>query len=306
MTDGGKCTFTISSDQKLAVDKEEMRYITGTFNDWKKQFMQNAAGWVYTIELEAGAEFKFRNEWGDWLGANELTCEQLGTLVTSADDGNFKIVEAGNYTFRVDDSVLEITTVQTPHNITIAQDIENGTVTASHTQAVAGETITLTAAPAQGYVLDVFTVMAGETAIEVAGNTFVMPNQDVTVSATFKLFVPAGQFKLVTRLDQLEAGKQILIAGGNENEGVYVMNTTGTNNRRATRINETGELPSYIDYVEGYNALILGTLGNYFTFYEIGTSGYIQPANNNKNQIKSAELCDNALAEITLSNGEFA
>lgn len=303
MTDGGKCTFTISSDQKLAVDKEEMRYITGSFNGWKKQFMQNAAGWVYTIELEVGAEFKFRNEWGDWLGTNELSCEQLGTLVTSADGGNFKIVEAGNYTFRVDGSVLEVTTVQTPHNITIAQGIENGTVTASHTQAVAGETITLTAAPAQGYVLDAFAVMAGETAIEVVGNTFVMPDQDVTVSATFKEFVLASYFKLVTNINELDGGKQILFAGVNDDD-VYVMSAPAANGNNMTAqavVNPTSTPPSFLSYTDGYKVFSLGEFGDNYTFYDVETQKYLRATSSTSNRMGLGDLDDNATASIGLN-----
>ncbi len=322
----GTNDFVISSDMKLTVNRDAQLYMKGSYSNdnWTTKTPLTAietGGWTLTMEMEANTQFGFIDEWenrkggnGYWIYQNEHqyngenVSSDMGKELTLGSDGNFVMVDAGNYTFDINSALttLVVDLVPVAHNVIVAQDIENGTVTVDKETAIAGDVVTVTATPADGYIPDAITVMAGETAIEVAGNTFVMPNQDVTVSATFKLFVPAGQFKLVTRLDQLEAGKQILIAGVNENEGVYVMNTTGTNNRRATRINETGELPTYIDYVEGYNALILGTLGNYFTFYEIGTSGYIQPANNNKNQIKSAELCDNALAEITLTNGEFA
>lgn len=108
MTDGGNCTFTISSDLKLTVDKEKYLYITGTFNDWAKKPMQNAAGWIITQEYTAGDEFKFRNEWGDWFGAVELSCAQLDNLVTSTDDGNFKFVESGQYTLAVNNAVTSL------------------------------------------------------------------------------------------------------------------------------------------------------------------------------------------------------
>ena len=47
--------------------------------------------------------------------------------------------------------------------------------------------MTLTITPAEGYELDALTVVAGETAVEVAeDNTFTMPAAAVTVTATFK------------------------------------------------------------------------------------------------------------------------
>ena len=72
--------------------------------------------------------------------------------------------------------------------VNIADGIENGTVKVSQAQAFTGDVVTVTATPAEGYELDAITVKgADESAIEVsAENTFVMPAQAVTVSATFK------------------------------------------------------------------------------------------------------------------------
>ena len=74
--------------------------------------------------------------------------------------------------------------IQQAYNITV-NETENGTVTAPET-AVAGQTVTLNVTPDEGYELGTLTVMQGETAVEVTGNTFTMPAGDVTVSATFK------------------------------------------------------------------------------------------------------------------------
>ena len=75
------------------------------------------------------------------------------------------------------------------YTITVAAS-ENGTVTATQ-YAEAGSTVTLTVAPVDGYMLDVLSVMNGETAVEVAeGYTFTMPAAPVNVSATFKVIPP--------------------------------------------------------------------------------------------------------------------
>ena len=71
------------------------------------------------------------------------------------------------------------------YTVTVA-DLTNGTVTANPTETYAGETITLSITPADGYELDELTVMNGETPVTVTDNTFVMPAAAVTVSATFK------------------------------------------------------------------------------------------------------------------------
>ena len=72
------------------------------------------------------------------------------------------------------------------HKITIA-DTTNGTVTANPTNAAKDAEVTLTVTPAEGYELDKLTV-AGTTAtnVKVTDNKFTMPDEDVTVTATFK------------------------------------------------------------------------------------------------------------------------
>ncbi|MBO4870588.1 MAG: leucine-rich repeat protein [Muribaculaceae bacterium] len=80
------------------------------------------------------------------------------------------------------------------YNVTIAEGITNGTVTADKETAIEGTTVTLTATPDEGYQLETLTVMNGETAVETTatetGATFLMPAADVTVSATFSLIPP--------------------------------------------------------------------------------------------------------------------
>lgn len=74
-----------------------------------------------------------------------------------------------------------------PFAITIDENIENGTVEADVESAKAGETVTLTATPADDFEFEAFSVVdADGNAVEVAEDgTFVMPESAVTVSATF-------------------------------------------------------------------------------------------------------------------------
>ena len=74
---------------------------------------------------------------------------------------------------------------------------ENGTVTADKETAKAGETVTLSVAASGGYELETLTV-TGSTGSEVVETTkttdgtytFTMPGEKVTVTATFKKYVP--------------------------------------------------------------------------------------------------------------------
>ena len=73
-------------------------------------------------------------------------------------------------------------TVQKVYNITIA-DVQNGTLETSVTNGVAaGTTVTVIATPAEGYKVKAITT----NGFELAGTTFEMPAENVTVAATFE------------------------------------------------------------------------------------------------------------------------
>jgi hypothetical protein len=73
--------------------------------------------------------------------------------------------------------------------ITIAEGIENGTVKADVAEAGAGDVVTLTITPAEGYELDAVSVtgVTSDIAVVVTDGKFTMPADAVTVNATFKL-----------------------------------------------------------------------------------------------------------------------
>lgn len=84
-----------------------------------------------------------------------------------------------------------------PHKVTVAQNIENGSITISDslTQAMKGDIVTVTVTPKSGYKLDSITVTAEEASdipVTVIGSTFTMPASDVTITATFKEKTSAG------------------------------------------------------------------------------------------------------------------
>ena len=120
------------------------------------------------------------NLWLPELNENEGWYDAKGNLYTNESTLSPDIFEITLYA-----------EAQTPHTITISE-MEGGKVEANETTAIKGETITLTVTPNEGYnyIDESLTVKAGEETITVTPGengtyTFIMPNTDVTVSATF-------------------------------------------------------------------------------------------------------------------------
>ena len=78
------------------------------------------------------------------------------------------------------------------YDVTVDESIENGTVEASKEATFAGNTVTLTVTPDDGYELEGVSVN-GEPLEAVGGEyTFEMPGEEATVTASFKKAVVAG------------------------------------------------------------------------------------------------------------------
>ena len=219
--------------------------------------------WISTqaTEMTATSQFKVYKSVRDgetlssetWLGKEYQVTELPATIEGLAEETpNITLSKAGTYSFSYDpaNNILVVTGEIEPekYTITVAEGIEHGTVVPDKTEAAAGETVTLTVTPAEGYELETLTVMNGETAVEVTNNTFVMPAGDVTITATFKesivnynltwsvtpaeggtVEIKAGETVLTTSPAQVAAGTHITItpspAQGYEVESVKVNGT---------------------------------------------------------------------------------
>ncbi len=219
--------------------------------------------WISTqaTEMTATSQFKVYKSVRDgetlssetWLGKEYQVTELPATIEGLAEKTpNITLSKAGTYSFSYDpaNNILVVTGEIEPekYTITVAEGIEHGTVVPDKTEAAAGETVTLTVTPAEGYELETLTVMNGETAVEVTNNTFVMPAGDVTITATFKesivnynltwsvtpveggtVEIKAGETVLTTSPAQVAAGTHITItpspAQGYEVESVKVNGT---------------------------------------------------------------------------------
>ncbi len=117
-----------------------------------------------------------------WKDAND-SVHQAGEEVTVKDNVTFTAVWESNSTGGG--------TVVKRYDITLA-DTDNGSITATHKRASKNSTVTITATPADGYVVDAVTVTEKDgDKVEVTKKdnnkyTFKMPASDVTVKVTFK------------------------------------------------------------------------------------------------------------------------
>lgn len=95
--------------------------------------------------------------------------------------------------------------IKEKHSVIISSDVKNGTITATPMTAYAGENITLTATPDGGYILSEWNVTTATGNVTVTDNAFFMPDEDVTVSATFIEAAHVPEYASVA--DLIAAGK---------------------------------------------------------------------------------------------------
>lgn len=193
------------------------RYTHGAPNDVGGILTQTVNGLengTYRVQLEAAASFTpergFECPTGDglsvafangtqrnlpvlergWVGEGE---QKLVTLTATVTDGTLKygiknLAPSGNwFVARLKSIVYVSTDAQSPQTyaISIASE-KNGKTTTDVTADEEGSRVFITTAPDEGCTLESLTVTtAGGEAIELTGNSFLMPASAVTVTATY-------------------------------------------------------------------------------------------------------------------------
>lgn len=178
-------------------------YLVGSMNDWEVnedyKLTQNTGSseteYMITLDLEANAEFK-------------VTDGNQSTWYPGGSNNNYTISEAGNYNvyFRPNcdgeagwhyNCLYAEKNVITTYAITVTTD-GNGTAVADKTEAQAGETVTVTITPNEGYELDTVTGAPETWNLEGNTGTFTMPAEAVTLSVVFKeqQVQPAQQYNI--------------------------------------------------------------------------------------------------------------
>ena len=231
-----------------ATAKNAQGEVTYEWNVTQDDTPGSAEGNVWTIPADAAAG-------GPW------------TVYCSATDG----------TSEADQSVsFSIVAAPAVYDVTIAEGIENGTVTVEPASGVAGTEITVTATPDGGFLLAA--ILVNGQPIE--GNTFELPEGGATVGATFEAKPPRQGFAKITSLDELEAGEYVLV--GSDNNGSYgavAELTTGS-----TKVLAADTVTIQDDVVENPDASQIWTLSKtddgWTIFHEgFGYLGYTGSAN---------------------------
>ena len=151
---------------------------------------------VYTnIFNFGGADTSASESTGDEAEPIKNSVSAVVTFTDAANgDFNGSVVIAGEAPLTVVGDPRWTLTRATGYNITISDEIANGTVTADKAFAAEGDEITLTITPAEGYELDAISVtgVTSDIAVIVTDGKFTMPADAVSVNATFKVATPTG------------------------------------------------------------------------------------------------------------------
>lgn len=184
--------------------------------------------------------------------------------------------------------------IKEKHSVIISSDVKNGTITATPMTAYAGENITLTATPDGGYILSEWNVTTATGNVTVNDNAFVMPDEDVTVSAVFTEKGEVNDGSLERPFTAAEA--IAVIDSGTGLTGKYVkgiVKATPTFDARYNSLTydiESGKKTLNIysgrdlgnvgfvgaeDLKAGDEVVVLGTLKKYNKTYELDKNNYL-------------------------------
>ena len=136
-------------------------------------FRVNGGNWVTLFSTQQD-----HGNWTNW------SCELPAAALTSNVEIGFRVLGQSGFRVGLDD-VTFTKEVLSRYDITVSGSDRFGTITADKASATEGETVTLTAAPAEGAVLRSLSVTANGQEVPVENNSFVMPASDVTVTAVF-------------------------------------------------------------------------------------------------------------------------
>ena len=186
-TAAGTSTFTVTADNGYGSDS---RVFTLTVDEAGTVHVESVSLNVTTLTLTENRTAQLTatvrpdnaiNKNVTWTSSDETvaTVDSTGTI-TAVSEGTANITvttEDGNFT-----ATCEVTVNPVEYTVTVLTD-GSGRASASPSTAAAGEPVTLTATPANGWRFERWEVVSGGVTIE--NNSFTMPAENVTVRAVF-------------------------------------------------------------------------------------------------------------------------
>ena len=157
-------------------------------------------------------------------------------------------------------------------------------------QVTEGAQIMLSIVALEGYEMKTLMVNGVNHVDDIADDftySFVMPSEDVTISATALEVVPFAP-ALYTKVTSIVAGQRYIIVGFNGIDA-YAMGGQTSNNRAAIVISEDRNTAVVTN--ESVAEFVIGSSGDFFTMND-GT-GYLYAASSNSNYLRTETVLDN-------------
>ena len=177
----GNGTDNTATIGNITIKGGTVRAISGTNNDYPGNGIGKGGAYnsghavVGTITIYDGIDMVDASSISESIvymhGESEVTANKT-EYFTIIENGNRRVIAPKD---------------DTDYTITIADDIEHGSIACAATTAKFGDNVTITATPALGYRFSRLVVRdAQNNDVESTGNSFFMPKSNVTVSAVFE------------------------------------------------------------------------------------------------------------------------
>jgi hypothetical protein len=207
---GFQCNVELPAGLSITLDEDEepnVSAISGTVKSSKANIIVNysAASGTLLVYNDKNSPYKDDAE-GVVLFEFKASDNFAGGVIALK---NIVLSLSGNVKVTADDVSAQVSTGSVvPSTFAInVSPVANGTVTLDKTSAAEGETVKITATPAEGYQLlskAAIVVKAGDDVIALADDfTFTMPAKDVTITVTFASVqvIPAGPSLIIRDFD---------------------------------------------------------------------------------------------------------
>lgn len=175
-----------SDDSHYSIRINGDKYLTSIYNSLRTSLNETESYWniTYTTNgMQIYCPWNGDQNYLYFVVYRDISTGDYGTMFYICKEGDLDHYEYHNFEYVLPVLYKEITLAE--HNITVTQSA-GGTISADANTAYMGDMITLSATPDPGYFFAEWIVKdASNNTIYVTNNKIIMPNSDVTVTASF-------------------------------------------------------------------------------------------------------------------------